>query len=142
MTIRSKLCRKKAFVSSFFTAAEESGECFILGNLCDVGSSVFLDYCFESMVDLYAINVLSFPRGPPYKGHGYPRWPNGRSPTTIKLLLQQVNNDSNVFRRVGIGILPGSINSDYGPDEEEEMTPLTWLLMDEEVFEDKTIVII
>ncbi|KAK2754070.1 hypothetical protein FQN54_007239 [Arachnomyces sp. PD_36] len=143
LTIRGKLCLKSTFRSSFFDAEEELGINFLLSLQFGVHGNVFLDQSFESLENCYSMNLLSFPQGPPYQGYGYPRWPDGRLPATVKLLLQKVDGESDVFRRVGIGILPDSADdNDYTLEEDENMIPLTWLMKDEEVFENRKIIIV
>ncbi|KAJ3548512.1 hypothetical protein NM208_g978 [Fusarium decemcellulare] len=136
ITLKSDLCHKGPLRSSFFEAEEHEAEGMWLDLLCDTESCVFLDSNIDTIEDVYAISVLSFPEGPPHEGYGYPRWPGGRGPTTLKLLLQRVGNESNKFRRIGIGIQPGiTSESRRKGGDGEEMTPLKWLMTDEEVFE-------
>lgn len=159
ITLRGRLCRKPPFHKHFYEEAENSCECLFLPHVLDLHTCVFWDWVSESMEDCYTIDVLAFPRGPEYEGFGYPRWPGGRPPAMVKLIVQRVSGD--VFRRVGIAIQPGMSEPGEGDDDDDdeaeeggegndddeaeeggEMSPFLWLLNNEEVFEDKEIVLV
>ncbi|KAL6895146.1 hypothetical protein GGI43DRAFT_128645 [Trichoderma evansii] len=104
---------------------------------------VFPDYKLEFLENCYVIDLLNFPNEPPFKGYGYPMWPNGRPSVTIKLLLQPTGEDLAMFRRVGIRIVPGqATNGGNNLDPEKKLTPLDWLIIDEEIIDDREVVII
>ncbi|OBS25151.1 hypothetical protein FPOA_05686 [Fusarium poae] len=117
--------------------------------------SVYLDHNMGIDPDIYTFDTLHFPEGPPPKGYGYPRWPNGRNAATLRLLLQKVDNRPNTFRRIGIGMILEEHSSigrrpkpvyhegmipvpciDYG------MTPDKWLKIDEETWVNQQFTII
>lgn len=140
ITLRATLRRKKPF---HFMDTNDSEQSWLLESVYGVEIGVFLDYKLESLENCYAIDLLNFPNEPPFEGYGYPMWPNGRPPVTIKLLLQPTGEDLAMFRRVGIGIVPGQATdgeNELGPDE--KLTPLDWLIMDEETMDDREIIII
>lgn len=139
ITIRGKLCRKKPLNPSIFKSVP-GGETRALRRQSLEGC-VFLDHAPECIEDVYVINVLSFPRGPPHTGFGHPRFPSGRPPMTVRLLLQRVRSEVDVFRRIGIGIIPGPPTDIECKVDGRRMSPLGWLVTDEEVFEDRRIVI-
>lgn len=144
ITLRATLRRKKLF-HSVNTDDYESSILFkgLYGMQDWCNGGVFLDYKLEFLENCYAIDLVNFPNEPPYRGYGYPAWPNGRPPVTIKLLLQPTDEDLAVFRRVGIGIVPSLATiSDNNLDLEKELTPLEWLLIDEETMDDREIIII
>jgi hypothetical protein len=51
----------------------------------------------------YAMDMVGFEKGE-NQGYGYPNWPGGREAATVRLLLQSVDDESRIFRRVGVGI--------------------------------------
>ena len=140
ITIKSKLCRKTPLNSSLLESAPDI-EKLILQH-AHLRDSLFLDHPFESIEDVYAINVLSFPRGPRPKGYGYPTFPQGRPPTTVRLILQRVRNGLNVFRRVGIGIYPGPPTGIQCKADKVPISPLSWIGTDQEELEGREIVIV
>ena len=156
LQVTTRLCKKGPFQTSWLD--ETSFETLLLEHSCEVDKPVFFDKEFDTLADCYTMDVLQFPQGPVYQGYGLPRWPNGRPSQHIKLLLQPVDREANVFRRVGIAVGPGSftaINPDDIEEEdddkdssegdgkaEEEMTPLLWTYKDEEVWTDTEIVLI
>ncbi|RGP74677.1 heterokaryon incompatibility [Fusarium sporotrichioides] len=118
-------------------------------------SGVYLDYNIGDDRDIYTFDTLRFPEGPPYKGYGYPRWPNGRNAETLKVLLQKVDNRLNTFRRIGIGLIieehsstrrrPKYVHKDGMipvPCIDLGMTPDNWLKIDEETFIDQQFTLI
>ncbi|EKJ73217.1 hypothetical protein FPSE_06641 [Fusarium pseudograminearum CS3096] len=110
--------------------------------------SVYLDYNMGDDRDVYTFDTLHFPEGPPYKGLGYPRWPNGRVAETLRLLLQRVDSKLNTFRRIGIGKISHR-HSKGGPQPDphegtipvpcisHEITQNKWLKTDEETLTDQ-----
>ncbi|KAH7310526.1 heterokaryon incompatibility protein-domain-containing protein [Stachybotrys elegans] len=53
---------------------------------------------------IWLLTIMNLGQGPPYQDFGYPRWPGGRPPAAIRLLLQPVDNvqPPRSFKRVGI----------------------------------------
>ncbi|KAF5237983.1 hypothetical protein FAUST_5789 [Fusarium austroamericanum] len=106
--------------------------------------SVYLDHKMGDDRDVYTFDTLHFPQGPLYKGYGYPMWPNGREPETLKLLLQKVDNKLNTFRRIGIGsildlhsnVKPRRVRIIPAPRNSHEITQDKWLKTNEETFTD------
>ncbi|KAF4636818.1 hypothetical protein G7Y89_g1266 [Cudoniella acicularis] len=62
------------------------------------------DYEADVVESCYAFDIIAFEKGPLPTGYGYPMWPEGRKAATVRMLLQPVDCDPTMFRRVGIGI--------------------------------------
>jgi len=60
------------------------------------------DHAIEPMAELFFIEVLGCEQGPLPRGYGYPVYPGGRPPSTIRIILQPTNQSLQIFRRVGI----------------------------------------
>jgi hypothetical protein len=141
ITFRAALHQKKPFDVLYAANSKKVKPLFL--QHCQSGM-VYLDHMCDFLENCYAIDVLSFPHGPLYEGYGYPAWPIGRPAETIKLFLQPINEDLNVFQRVGVGIVPGMPTDGccYKLDLEEGLASWEWLTIDEKILEVREITII
>lgn len=68
-------------------------------------SKEFFDESSDDGIDsCYALDMLSYEKGPPHEGFGMPVWPDGCPPGTVRLLLQPLNENLDEFRRIGVGV--------------------------------------
>ena len=97
---------------------------------------------FDRQVDVlencYALDILSFDRGPMHNWYGLPQWFNGEPPSTIRLLLQPVTGDLTTFVRIGVG--------KYFEEDEEDQRPINpphmWLRDSIGTYFNKVVIII
>ncbi|KAL4724453.1 hypothetical protein ACLX1H_009069 [Fusarium chlamydosporum] len=147
ITLKGILHQKKPLPSTILNG--EDGNDFFFYMQSGHRKSLFLDYEMETLEGIYTFDVLVIPRGPPHEGYGYPRWPSGRPAVTLKLLIQKVENETDTFRRIGIGMISGKLrgghdeghSSDEGNGGEPQ-SPLEWMAIDEETFVEREFTLI
>lgn len=137
LTVKGTLFRKRPLKSLYLKTENPSSVRSFLER-ADHEKTVFFDEWKDCIDECYAIKLLTFPRGEEYKGMGYPRFPGGKQPNTLHLLLQQVQGQPDAFRRIGIALEPAE-HEDLNWEEGEGMIAFGWLVTNEEIYENREI---
>ena len=137
LTVKGTLFKRRPLKSLYLKTENPSSVRSFLER-ADHEKTVFFDEWNDCIDECYAVKLLTFPRGEEYKGMGYPRFPGGKQPNTLHLLLQQIHGQPDAFRRIGIALEPAE-HEDLNWEEGEGMTAFRWLVTNEEIYENREI---